>query len=129
MQTFNIENQAFYSIFSMENDPCTVVRTYVVVLRWSVSDILSKVKKKCIKKILFWIESFYPANMNFIIRHSFFPQSYYSGFKVIIPDPELILRIQSFCSGSKVSYSGSKVITPETKIQSNLIFRYWSMNT
>ena len=22
MQTFNVENQAFYSIFSMENDPC-----------------------------------------------------------------------------------------------------------
>ena len=24
MQTFNIEDQAFYSIFSMENDPCQV---------------------------------------------------------------------------------------------------------
>ena len=80
--------------------------------------------------------------MNFIFRHSCFPQSYYSGSKVITPDPELLLRIQSYYSrskvftlhpklflriqsfllwiqsyysGSKVSYCGSKVITPDPK--------------
>ena len=47
--------------------------------------------------------------MNFIGRRSCFPESYYSGFKVIIPDPELFLLIQSF-------YSGSKVTIPDPKL-------------
>ena len=77
---------------------------------------------------MFWIQSFYPANMDFISRRSCFPESYYSGFKVIIPDPKLLFRIQSYFSGSKVFtldpkllfriqnyYSGSKVITPDPK--------------
>ena len=55
------------------------------------------------------------ANMNFIIRHSCFPQSYYFGFKVIIPDPKLLIRIPSY-------FSGSKVITPDPK----LLFRIQS---
>ena len=53
--------------------------------------------------------------MNFIIRHSCFPQSYYSGFRVITPDPKFLLWIQSYYSGSEVSYCGSKVITPDPK--------------
>ena len=80
---------------------------------------------------MFWIQSFYPANMDFISRRSCFPESYYSGFKVIIPDPKLLFRIQSYFSGSKVFtldpkllfriqnyYSGSKVITPDPKFYS-----------
>ena len=80
---------------------------------------------------MFWIQSFYQANMNFIIRHSSFPQSYYSGSKVFTPDPKFLLWIQSYNSGSKVtipdpklflriqSYkvkSGSKVTIPDPKL-------------
>ena len=76
-------------------------------------------KKKCIKiKILFWIQSFYPPNMDFIIRQCCFItldltlllriQNSYSGSKVIIIDPKFLLWIQSF-------HSGSKVVTPDPK--------------
>ena len=78
---------------------------------------------------MFWIQSFYPANMNFISQRSCFPESYYSGFKVIVPDPKLLFRIQSYFSGYKVftldpkllfliqSYnSGSKVTIPDPKL-------------
>ena len=74
-------------------------------------------------KILFWIQTFYPANIDFTIRQCCFItldpefllwiQSYYCGSKVITPDPKfhrilykLLHRIQSF-------YSGSKVIIPD----------------
>ena len=58
---------------------------------------------------MFWIQSFYPVNMNFIIRRNCFPQSYYSGFKVIIPDSKFLLWIQSY-------YSGFKVFTLDPKL-------------
>ena len=79
-------------------------------------------------KILFWIQTFYPANIDFTIRQRCFitldpeflpwikvftldPQlSYYSRSKVFTPDPKLLLWIQSY-------YSGSKVITPDPKFQ------------
>ena len=44
-------------------------------------------------------------------------ESYYSGSKVIIPDPELFLRILSFYSGSKVTIPDPKFITPYPKLQ------------
>ena len=53
--------------------------------------------------------------MNFIIQHSCFPQSYYSGLKVIILDPELFLRIQSFLLWIQKYYSGSNVFTLDPK--------------
>ena len=91
--------------------------------------ILSKVKKKCNKiKILFRIQSFHPTNMDFTIRHSCFPRLHsffqmdprflFLRSKVLARNPnwKLLLRIQGFTSGSK-------------DIQSNLIFRYWNLNT
>jgi len=72
---------------------------WITKVRWSVSAILSKVKKSAEKKkILFWIQSFYPANMDFIIRQCCF----------ITLDLKLLLRIQN-------SYSGSKVFTLDLK--------------
>ena len=63
------------------------------------NNILSKVN------FIFWIQSFYPTNMDFIIRHSYFPRlhSFFSiGSNVFIPE------IQSSCWGSKV-------ITPDPR--------------
>ena len=65
-------------------------------------------------KILFWIQTFYPANIDFTIRQCCF----------ITLDPEFLLWIQSFYSGSTVKlllpiqsfYSGSKVITLDPKL-------------
>ena len=90
-------------------------------------------------KILFWIQTFYPANIDFTIRQrcfitldpefllwikvftldpKFLPRirSYYSGSNVITLDPKLLLRIQSF-SGSYISYCiVSKVFTLDPKL-------------
>ena len=70
---------------------------YGFELFWN--NILSKVN------FIFWIQSFYPTNMDFIIRHSYFPRlhSFFSiGSNVFIPE------IQSSCWGSKV-------ITPDPR--------------
>ena len=78
-------------------------------------------------KILFWIQTFYPANIDFTVRQCCFitldpefllwikvftldPQlSYYSRSKVFTPDPKLLLWIQRY-------YSGSNVITLDPKL-------------
>ena len=63
------------------------------------NNILSKVN------FIFWIQSFYPTNMDFIIRHSYCSRlhSFFSiGSNVFIPE------IQSSCWGSKV-------ITPDPR--------------
>ena len=57
--------------------------------------------------------------MNFIIRHSCFPQSYYSGFKVIFPDPKLLFWIQSYFSGSKVFTLDPKLLLRIQSFYSN----------
>ena len=86
---------------------------YGFELFWN--NILSKVN------FIFWIQSFYPTNMDFIIRHSYFPRlhSFFSWIQryVFIPeiqsscwDPKLLLRIQGF--------------TSDPKIQTNLILRF-----
>ena len=74
-------------------------------------------------KILSWIQTFYPANIDFTIRQYCFItldpefllwiQSFYSGSTV-----KLLLRIQSF-SGSYISYYiVSKVFTLDPKLYS-----------
>ena len=106
-------------------------------LRWSVSAILSKVKKMhqnkdfCFGSKVFiqptWISLFgialFPKvitpDPNFLLRI----QSFYSGSKVITPDPKLLLQIQSFTLDPKL------LLRKQIRIQSNLIFWYWSMNT
>ena len=72
---------------------------YGFELFWN--NILSKVN------FIFWIQSFYPTNMDFIIRHSCFPRLH--SFFQLDPtlgfyswDPKFLLGIQSYYSGSKV---------------------------
>ena len=76
---------------------------YGFELFWN--NILSKVN------FIFWIQSFYPTNMDFIIRHSCFPRLHsffqldprylFLRSKVLARDPKLLLGIQGFTSGSK----------------------------
>ena len=90
---------------------------YGFELFWN--NILSKVN------FIFWIQSSYPTNMNFIIRHSYFPDStvffqldltfLFLRSKVLAGDPKSLRRIQGF--------------TSDLKIQSNLILRFWNLNT
>ena len=91
---------------------------YGFELFWN--NILSKVN------FIFWIQRFYPTNMDFIIQHSCFPRLHSFFFqldptflflrsKVLAGDPKLLLGIQGF--------------TSDPKIQSNLIFQYWYLNT
>ena len=70
---------------------------YGFELFWN--NILSKVN------FIFWIQSFYSTNMDFIIRHSYFPRLH-SFFQM---DPTFFFpEIQSSCWGSKV-------ITPDPR--------------
>ena len=90
----------FASLNSGERRANQELLQYGFELFWN--NILSKVN------FIFWIQSFYPTNMNFIIRHSYFPDStvffqldltfLFLRSKVLARDPKLLLRIQVFTS-------------------------------
>ena len=102
----------FASLLSGERRANPELLQYGFELFWN--NILSEVN------FIFWIQSFYPTNMDFIIRHSYFPRLHsffqldptflFLRSKVLARDPKLLLWIQGF--------------TSDPKIQSNLKFKH-----